>query len=94
MGVSGIAPGRNINAMDGLLDVLIITDASFSSLVDIGESLLEQRAPKNYIHYQGKQIHIEADPPQPVQVDGEMAGESPISIQVVPQALGVLVAAK
>jgi diacylglycerol kinase (ATP) len=91
MGVSGIAPGRNIDVSDGLLDVLLIKDSSFSSLVDIGYSLVEKKAPDSYVHWQARAIEIACEPPEDIQIDGEMAGMTPISIQVIPQALRVLV---
>lgn len=93
MGVSGIAPGRNIDVSDGLLDVLLIKDPSFGSLVDIGYSLVEKRAPDSYVHWQARQIEIDCEPAEDIQIDGEMSGTTPISIRVVPQALRVLVPA-
>lgn len=93
MGVSGIAPARNIDVSDGLLDVLLIKDPSFSSLVDIGYSLVEKKTPDSYVHWQARQIDIDCDPAGDIQIDGEMAGTTPISIRVVPQALRVLVPA-
>jgi diacylglycerol kinase family enzyme len=92
MGISGLSPGRNIGVSDGLLDVLLIINPGFGSLVDAGKKLVERGAADSYVHWQAKDITIQADPPQPVQIDGEMAGETPVSIRVIPQALGVLVA--
>jgi YegS/Rv2252/BmrU family lipid kinase len=91
MGVSGIAPGRNIDVSDGLLDVILIKDPSFSSLVDLGHSLVEKKAPDSYVHWQAREIEIACEPVEDIQIDGEMAGETPVSIRVVPQALRVLV---
>jgi diacylglycerol kinase family enzyme len=65
---------------DGLLDMILITDAGFSSILDLGQSLVDQRLPQTYKHWQAKEIEIDCDPPQPVQVDGEIVGETPISI--------------
>jgi len=90
MGVSGIAPARNVSISDGLLDVFLITSPSFSSLVDIGYSLVDKKAPESYLHWQAREIEIDCDPPESIQIDGEVAGETPVSIQVIPQALRVL----
>jgi diacylglycerol kinase family enzyme len=92
MGISNLSPGRNIGVSDGLLDVLLIINPGFGSLVDASKKLVERGATDSYFHWQAKDITIEADPPQPVQIDGEMAGETPVYIRVIPQALGVLVA--
>lgn len=42
-------------------------------------------------HWQARRIRIEVDPPQPVQVDGEMVDDTPISAEVLPGALKVIV---
>ncbi len=91
MGISGMSPGQNIDVSDGLLDVLLIVNPGFGSFVDASRKLVESGVSKSYVHWQAKNIYIEADPPQTVQVDGEMAGETPVSIRVIPQALGILV---
>jgi diacylglycerol kinase (ATP) len=90
MGVSGISPAKNISISDGWLDVLLIIDSSFSNLVDLGYSLVEMKTPDSYVHWQAKEIEIDCDTPESIQIDGEMAGETPVSIRVIPQALRVL----
>ena len=92
MGVSGLSPGRNISVSDGLLDVVMIVNPGFSSLVDAGKKLVEGGAMDSYVHWQAKDITIEADPPQSVQIDGEMAGTTPVTIRVDPLILRILVA--
>ncbi|MGW8249964.1 MAG: hypothetical protein ACWGO1_04925 [Anaerolineales bacterium] len=42
-------------------------------------------------HWQATQISIRAEPAQPMHVDGEMVGETPVEIQVVPKAVKILV---
>jgi diacylglycerol kinase family enzyme len=42
-------------------------------------------------HWQAREITIEADPPQHVIGDGELWGETPISLKVLPQAVRFLV---
>ena len=38
-------------------------------------------------------IDLVADPPQPVQMDGELAGKTPVNIKVVPGLVRILAAA-
>jgi diacylglycerol kinase family enzyme len=90
MGIARATPGRNISVSDGLLDVLLITDPSFSPNPESVEGKSKISLSNTYAHWQARQIEITADPPQPVQVDGEMAGTTPVSIRVIPQALRVL----
>jgi diacylglycerol kinase (ATP) len=94
MGMAGVTPAKGISVSDGLLDMILITDAGFSSILDLGHSLVDRRLPQTYNHWQAKEIEIDCDPPQPVQVDGEIVGETPISIRILPQMLGVLVPAQ
>jgi diacylglycerol kinase family enzyme len=76
MGIQGFKPARDICVDDGLMDVIVVG-------LKKGNRLFQ--------HWQGRQITIEVDPPQPVQIDGEMAGETPVSAGIMPGALKVLV---
>jgi diacylglycerol kinase family enzyme len=78
---------------DGLLDVTIIRDlgpTSARSLVSdaIGHGIPN---PDAIHHWQAREITIEADPPQHVIGDGELWGETPISLKVLPQAVHFVV---
>jgi diacylglycerol kinase family enzyme len=41
--------------------------------------------------YRGQTIHIETDKPMAVHVDGEPFGTTPLSCEVVPRALNILI---
>jgi YegS/Rv2252/BmrU family lipid kinase len=91
MGVSGfdIIPG--ISVSDGLLDVIIVEHPSFAALVEkTARTVRTQQAGKSYRHWQAREITVETDPPQLVQVDGEITGETPVSITVSPGLVGVI----
>jgi diacylglycerol kinase family enzyme len=92
IGVEGMSAGKSINVSDGLMDVFIVRDASLKSLSAVGDSLLgkepDQKAVK---HWQFREIQIECDPPQIVQVDGEVWDPTPaITVKVLPGMLPVL----
>jgi len=92
MGVAGFSAAKNISVSDGLLDVILVRDVGFRSVVAMGASLADATPdPDSFHHWQACQITIDADPDQPVQVDGEMAGRTPVTINVIPQAVRVLV---
>jgi diacylglycerol kinase family enzyme len=76
MGIRGVTLSKDIRVDDGLMDVLIVG-------LHRGKRVVQ--------HWQAREIAIEADPPQPVQVDGEMAGDTPVSARIMPGALMVLV---
>jgi diacylglycerol kinase (ATP) len=90
-GVSGFEMIPGIDVSDGLLDVILIEKPSFSNLVEAGSRAVKQATSiKSYRHWKAKDIQIETDPPQLIQVDGEIIGTTPLSIQVVPGAIGIL----
>ena len=90
-GVSGFEIIPGIDVRDGLLDVILIEKPSFSNLVGASaRAARESTSMKSYRHWQAREIEIETDPPQLVQVDGEIAGETPLSIKVVPGAIEIL----
>ncbi len=93
LGTAGISAARTINVSDGLLDVILVRNAGFSSMFSMGASLVASSPVDrdSFHHWQARNITILANPAQPVQVDGEMAGESPVTISVVPQVIRVLV---
>ena len=85
---------KSILVDDGLLDVIIVRDARIRSWIAVGAGVGGGKLNPEYIlHWQAREITIEADPPQPVQMDGELAGESPVNIQVVPGLVRILAAA-
>jgi diacylglycerol kinase (ATP) len=85
---------KSILVDDGLLDVIIVRDRRIRSWIAAGAGLSGTKLNPEYVlHWQAREITIEADPPQPVQMDGEMVGETPVSIRVVPGLVRVLTSA-
>lgn len=92
LGLPGITASKKINVSDGLLDVIFIKDASISSFIAVGSSIADRTPnPNAFQHWQAREVTIETDPPQPVQGDGELWGETPVTITTIPNAVGVLV---
>jgi diacylglycerol kinase (ATP) len=92
MGIQGFQPAKDIRVDDGLLDVLLLGSKGVGNLVTSGAALLDANKSELLIeHWQARQITIEVDPPQPVQVDGEMVGDTPVSAELLPGALKVIV---
>jgi diacylglycerol kinase family enzyme len=83
----------DIDASDGLLDVFVVCKdlqpvrAFASYVLNMGD-----RAKAGIHYWRGREIIVRADPPQDVAIDGEPAiGTTPVTIQVVPQAVQVVV---
>ena len=91
--------GRGIVPDDGLLDVVVLRANSFSQSVRAVWDLL--RLPPGplgegtYVGYaRGREVRVESDPVQPVQLDGEPGGETPFTARVIPGAIRIMVPAR
>jgi diacylglycerol kinase family enzyme len=90
--------GPGITPDDGLLDVVVVRANSFSQsvravwdLLRIGPGVAGEGA---YVGYaRGREVRVESDPVQPVQLDGEPGGETPFTASVIPGAIRVMVPA-
>ena len=77
---------------DGLLEVFVLSSANLKTLSAAADRALHLNTKTaNEFIKQGKVISIDTDPDQPVWTDGEYTGRTPISMQVVPGALPVVV---
>lgn len=77
---------------DGLLDCFVLSNQNLMTLVAAAERMahLDTETASRFMR-QGKEISIDTDPDQPVWTDGEYTGRTPISMQIVPGALKVVV---
>ena len=92
IGVPGKSASKKISVSDGLLDVFLMVDASIKSLNALADSVLDIDNKSEAVKiWQGREISIECDPSQPIQGDGEIWGETPVSARVLPGVLPVLV---
>jgi diacylglycerol kinase (ATP) len=83
-----LRPG--IRPDDGLLDVVVMRANSFSQSVRAVWDLL--RSADTFVGFaRGREIRVETDPVQPVQLDGEPGGFTPFTATVVPAAIRIMV---
>ena len=84
---SGITPD------DGLLDVIVLRATTIAeSVTAIWHLLRERPAGGSYIGYaRGREIRVETEPIEPVQLDGEPGGVTPFTATVVPGAISIIV---
>ena len=91
MGMQGVTAAKTLSVSDGLLDVIVVRDASIGSLVAVGKQISgREPKPGAVEHWQGREISINCDPPQTVQVDGEIWDPTPLSVSVLPGVLPIL----
>jgi YegS/Rv2252/BmrU family lipid kinase len=89
-----LRPG--IRPDDGLLDIVVMRANSFGQSVRAVWDLLRDaptaEGQETFVGYaQGREIRVETDPVQPVQLDGEPGGETPFTASVVPGAIRIMV---
>jgi diacylglycerol kinase (ATP) len=92
LGTQGLRLAPNIDVSDGLLDVVVIRSGDLGSILSVLASVVagnENAEPLQ--HWQARKIQIEAEPSQPLQVDGEILHQKSVNIRVVPHSLNVIV---
>jgi YegS/Rv2252/BmrU family lipid kinase len=86
-----------INPEDGLLDLVAVTaDSVWEGIRGLARVILDGRRARisetPYIRYaRGTRFTVESETPLPVQFDGDPAGTTPITAEVMPAALAVMV---
>ncbi len=84
---------RQARLDDGLLDVFVFKGLGFPYALRHLFTMLSRRCLQDprIVHRQARCIKIQTDQPIPVQVDGDPVGTTPVTLQVTPRALRVLV---
>jgi YegS/Rv2252/BmrU family lipid kinase len=91
VGLSPITLAPGIDASDGWLDVVVVRRADLTALVDLAASVVGGlKRPLALERWRGRKVQIIADPPQSVQVDGDVVGQSPLAVELLPQAIEIL----
>jgi diacylglycerol kinase (ATP) len=81
----------DVDISDGYMDLYAVS-AETRSILSISKQLLHTGDSELKIHHwQGREITLQADPPQDVWIDGEIGGETPFVTSVIPQALEIVV---
>lgn len=93
LGWSWLPIGPDISATDGKLDLCIIAPRGFLQSLALAMRLLFRRyGSTSYLKYlKADEAFIECSSPVGAQCDGELIGDTPLSVQIVPSALRVIV---
>ncbi len=88
--------GADITPDDGLLDVAVLDVASYPVAARLLWRMLQGRADADTAirFHRGREVRITAEPPLPVQADGDRIGTTPMTATSLPGALTVLVPAR
>lgn len=92
LGANGLTLVPYASIMDGLLDVILIRGTDIAALLEVLANMMAGSEDTDLIqHWHARQVSIEATPPQPIQCDGEIIGNSPVTARILPLALRVVV---
>ncbi|HEI1947749.1 diacylglycerol kinase family lipid kinase [Staphylococcus aureus] len=83
----------DLSPQDGELNTFIFNEQSFSILNDIfkkRDSMNWNEITQGIEHIPGKKISLTTDPTMKVDIDGEISLETPIDIEVIPNAIQLL----
>lgn len=85
-----LAPGAR--SADGLLDVYVFERAGLAALARYVAAIVRGRQTRlsDHYHRKARQVRVRADGPAPIQTDGDPAGFTPATIEVVPQGLALV----
>ena len=92
VGVPGVSLVSGTDVSDGYFDVMVWRDVDLDTLYSLAAGLTDQETIEGaFYRWRARDITIDTDPPQPTQGDGEVWGQTPISVTVLPAAMHVLV---
>lgn len=81
----------DVNVSDGYLDVYAVTKG-VQPLRAISRHIFHQgESQAGVYHWRGKEITLQSDPLQEVWVDGELRGQTPFTVTILPKALKIVV---
>jgi len=96
-GIAGVSLLKTVKANDGLLDVVFFRKVDIPELTAFAAGMAEASGivavedfPARLPHWQSRRIELVADPPQDVIFDGEIYGQTPVTLEVKPDALKVI----
>jgi diacylglycerol kinase (ATP) len=86
-GIPGVTIAPSIDMSDSQLDLLVFKSKSLPALVSLAAAVvLQDEQAAAYDLYQGREITVEPEPLQPVQVDGEVFPAGPVRASILPCA--------
>lgn len=92
LGISGLSLSKNVDINDGLLEVVVLSQANLSALASFASSSISGEIQGDeFQHWSVREVRINSIPSQKVTTDGELLGETPITARAVKDAIKVIV---
>jgi len=83
----------SIKPTDGVLDVFFVRARTFYDFVRLAWNTIlgRQRMDPNVTYYRSSEsIHVRSEPALPLQADGEYVTQTPVTVEVVPEAIRII----
>lgn len=81
----------DVDVSDGYLNLFAITKGT-QPLRAVSHYIFKHGdSPAGIYHWRGKEITLEAEPPQDVWIDGELGGKTPFTVVAIPKAIEIVV---
>jgi YegS/Rv2252/BmrU family lipid kinase len=91
VGTAGMKLGESVKFDDGLFDIFVLS-ADLRSILSIAASAMVLTSLEYALqHWQGREILLETDIPQPMGIDGNPYRQTPFNVTVIPRAIQVFV---
>jgi diacylglycerol kinase (ATP) len=85
--VAGVPLGPKVNANDGKLDIILLRDPSaWGTFRELWNLATHRLSPQPTRFLQASSLRLETSRPLPFQTDGDELGETPLEIEVKPNA--------
>jgi YegS/Rv2252/BmrU family lipid kinase len=92
LGLPGVDISPNISIDDGLLDVYVIRKVDLDGIISLAAHMVGSKYNiESMPHWRCREISVSADPVQSVQADGDVIGNSPVQVKILPGALKMVV---
>jgi len=93
--IGGLTLSKKIDISDGVLDVVIFRHADLAAMITVSAAMVSPNAEATESpelkHYQGREIVVEADPPQTISIDGEVIEPTTLTASILPGAVNVVI---
>jgi YegS/Rv2252/BmrU family lipid kinase len=95
--IGGLTLSKKIDISDGALDVVVFHSADLASMITVSAAVMSPNAEATdspqLVHYQGREIVVQAEPPQTISIDGEVIEPVTLTATILPGAVNVVVPA-
>ena len=93
--IGGLTLSKKIDISDGALDVVIFRRADLAAMITVSAAVMSPTAEATespqLVHHQGREMVVEADPPQTISIDGEVIEPTILTASILPGAVNVVV---